>query len=323
VIPRHPAAFEGFPLRRSLLALPLVLASALALAGCAGDDTTPEAGETDAPSVGVCETPAGDAVSAVSVSGDVGTEPTVDFAAGLDVATTERAVIVEGDEVEPGQLVSAAYALYNGTSGDLLESYGWAQGEPLTPFRADIALLGEGFAKTLGCLGVGSRVVGVIPGAEGFGESGEQLGIAADDTLVFVVDVLSDNVWSTDLPQIGGTAEAPTVTLTGAPKTDLEIAVLEKGDGDVVGPTDSVSVNYLGTDAETGEVFDSSYDRGEPSTFSVTGVVEGFKQSLIGQTVGSTIVVTMPPEFGYGASEGHALQAATLVFYVQIVAIAG
>lgn len=310
---------QGSLLRRTHLVLPLVLATALVLAGCApGDSPDPEG--TDDALAGVCETPDGDVVSAVEVTGDFGSAPTVVFDAGLTLATTERAVLIEGDEVEPGHLVSAAYALYNGTTGDELETYGWGEGDPATPFRADYDLLFAGFAKTLGCLGPGSRAVGVIPSAEGFGAQGEQVGIGADDVLVFVVDVLSDNVWSSDLAEIGGTAEAPTVTLPAtAPKTDLEIAVLEEGDGDVVGLADSVSVHYLGTAWETGEVFDSSFDRGEPATFAVSGVVQGFQEALVGQTVGSKILVTMPPSFGYGASQGHALQNSTLVFYIEIV----
>ena len=308
-------------MRRSLIALPFVLASALVLAGCAGDGSaTPDPTPTDPAAIDVCATPSGDGVSAVDVSGDFGSLPTVTFDAGLDVSTTERSVVITGDEVEPGALVSAAYGLYNGTTGDQIETYGWADGDPATPFRADTELLFEGFAKTLGCLGPGSRAVGVIPGSEAFGEQGEQVGIGADDVLVFVVDVLTDNVWSADLPEIGGTAEAPTVTLPDtAPKTQLEIAVLEEGDGAVVGPADSVVVHYLGTAWETGEIFDSSFDRGAPAEFQVGGVVAGFREALVGQTVGSTILVTMPPALGYGGQEGHPLQTSTLVFYIQIV----
>ena len=308
-------------MRRTLIALPFVLASALVLAGCTGGGSaTPDPTDTDPAAIDVCATPGGDVVSAVDVAGDFGDTPTVTFDAGLQVSTTERSVVIEGDEVEPGQLVSAAYGLYNGTTGEEIETYGWGESDPATPFRADPETLFEGFAKTLGCLGPGSRAVGVIPGPEAFGEQGEQVGIGADDVLVFVVDVLTDNVWSSDLPVIGGSPEAPTVTLPDiAPKTQLEIAVLEEGAGDVVGPTDTVVVHYLGTAWESGEIFDSSFDRGEPAEFQVSGVVTGFREALIGQTVGSTIVVTMPPALGYGGSEGHALQTSTLVFYIQIV----
>lgn len=309
-------------MRRIPLALPFVLASTLVLVGCAGEpEATPTDGtETPVSDVAVCDAPAGDAVESVSVTGDLGAAPTVEFSAPLEVSESERVVLEQGEEVEPGTLVAAAYTLYNGTTGDQLESFGYAEGETLTYFRGDYDNIGVGFAKTLGCLGPGSRAVGVIPGSEGFGASGEQLGIGADDVLVFVVDIVSDAAWTTDLPEVGGTAEQPTVTLPGTPPpTDLRIAVLEEGDGAVVGPADSVTVNYLGTAWETGEIFDSSYDRGQPATFQVQGVVQGFAQALIGQKVGSRVIVTMPPSLGYGASEGHELQDSTLVFLVDIV----
>lgn len=306
---------------RRIPALSLVLASALVLAGCASEPaTTPTAGAgTPASDVAVCDAPAGAAAESITVTGEVGTAPTVEFAAPLEVSETERVVVEQGDEVEPGTLVAAAYTLYNGTTGDQLESFGYAEGETLTYFRGDYDNIGVGFAKTLGCLGPGSRVVGVIPGSEGFGAQGEQLGISADDVLVFVVDVLGDTAWTTDVPEVGGTAEAPTVTIPDAPApTDLRITVLTEGDGAVVGPADSVTVNYLGTDWDTREIFDESYSK-QPATFQVQGVVQGFSQALIGQKVGSRVLVTMPPALGYGASQGNALQNSTLVFLIDIV----
>ena len=104
-----------------------------------------------------------------------------------------------------------------------------------------------------------------------------------------------------------------------APPTDLRIVVLEEGDGAVVGPFDSVTVNYQGTAWETGEIFDSSFERGEPATFQVQGVVQGFMQALVNQKVGSRVLVTMPPALGYGGSPGHELETSTLVFLIDMV----
>jgi len=317
-------------LRRPLLVLPLVLASALVLAGCAGDDpteSTPE--ETPAASVDVCETSGGAAVDALTVSGDFGTTPTVDFAAPLDaIESTQVAVAIDGgSQVAPGANVQAAYLMINGTTGETIDTYGYGEGEEPIEFRADVDALRVGFAKALGCAGPGTRVVAVIPPDEGFGAEAVDSGVAEDDLVIFVADILADLSpveWVTDVPEVGGTDEAPTVTLPAvAPKTDLEIAVLTEGDGDVVGPADSVTVNYLGTAWESGEIFDQSYARGEPATFSVQGVVPGFRDALIGQKVGTRLLVTMPPSLGYGTTEGHELQNSTLVFLIDIVAIAG
>ena len=316
-------------MRRPLLALPLVLASALVLAGCAGDgEAEPAPEQTTAAELDVCATAGGDAVDSVAVSGDFGTLPVVDLPASLDgVDETELAVAIEGDDVAPGTAVQAAYLMLNGTTGEVIDTYGYGEGEAPVEFRADIDVLRVGFAKALGCAGPGTRIVAVIPPAEGFGAEAVDSGVAEDDVLVFVADVIADLTpaeWVTDVPEVGGTEDVPTVTLAdAAPKTDLEIAVLTAGEGEVVGPADSVTVHYLGTAWETGEVFDQSYTRGEPSTFSVQGVVAGFRDALIGQTVGTRLLVTMPPSLGYGAQEGHELQNSTLVFLVDIVAIAG
>ncbi len=308
-------------MRRTLPVLPLVLASALVLAGCAGAPETDPTGDASDPvaDTSVCDAPSGAAVEAVTVSADFGTRPTVEFTAPLDVDETERAIVVEGDEVEPGALVRLDYTLYNGTTGDEIEALGWEDGELPAAFRGDFDQLAAGFAKTIGCLGNGSRAVGVIPADEGFGEAGVQFGLGAEDALVFVIDVVPDLDWTTDLPEIGGTAEAPTVTLPAIdPIPDLRIAVVEEGDGAVVGPANAVVVNYLGTAWETGEIFDESYSKG-PATFSVQQVVAGFSQALVGQRVGSRVLVTMPPSLGYGNSPGHPLETSTLVFLVDIL----
>lgn len=316
-------------MRRPLLALPLVLASALLLAGCTGGPEQPAASPTTTPQTraDVCATPEGAAASSVEVTGDLGSAPTATFTAPLEVDATERAVVTAGAEVPAGTLVHAAYSLYDGTTGEPIESFGWGADESPVEFRADFGLVaGDGFAKTLGCLGAGSRVVGVITPDEGFGEAGTQYGIDPEDVLVFIAEVLDDAYWATDVPEVGGTAESTTVTLPAtAPPSDLRIVVLDKGDGDIVGPSSSVSVNYLGTSWETGEVFDNSFERGQPATFSVQGVVQGFSQALIGQTVGSRVLVSMPPALGYGeaGSSDNPLAGQTLVFLIDIVAIAG
>ena len=84
---------------------------------------------------------------------------------------------------------------------------------------------------------------------------------------------------------------------------------------------DTVFVQYTGVKWSDGSVFDSSWDRGQPSAFQTTGVVAGFQQALEGQTVGSQVLVVIPPEFGYGAQDGHDLQNETLVFVVDILGV--
>ena len=80
------------------------------------------------------------------------------------------------------------------------------------------------------------------------------------------------------------------------------------------------AVDYTGVKWSDGTVFDSSWEKGQPATFSTDGVVLGFKRALEGQTVGSQLLVSMPPMCAYGdASSGHALGGETLVFAIEII----
>jgi FKBP-type peptidyl-prolyl cis-trans isomerase len=83
------------------------------------------------------------------------------------------------------------------------------------------------------------------------------------------------------------------------PPTELVLKVLKEGDGDTVQAGDSVTVDYQGTNWDTGKIFDQSYGK-SPATFSTDQVVQGFGAALVGQKVGSQVVVSMPPKYGYG-----------------------
>ncbi|MEK8228164.1 FKBP-type peptidyl-prolyl cis-trans isomerase [Oerskovia sp. M15] len=81
----------------------------------------------------------------------------------------------------------------------------------------------------------------------------------------------------------------------------------------------TIIAHYAGYKLD-GEQFEASWDAGTPATFPLTGVIAGWTQGLAGQTVGSQVLLVIPPSLGYGASEGHELQNETLVFVVDILA---
>ena len=62
-------------------------------------------------------------------------------------------------------------------------------------------------------------------------------------------------------------------------ESGLQYKVLEPGEGDSPGPTDVATVHYRGTLID-GTQFDSSYDRGQPATFPVGGVIAGWTEAL-------------------------------------------
>lgn len=82
-----------------------------------------------------------------------------------------------------------------------------------------------------------------------------------------------------------------------------------------------VTINYVGVNGRTGEVFDSSYERGQPSTFALQQVVPGFRLGLDGQTVGSRVLIGMPSEDGYpdGNPDGSIKPGDSLLFVVDII----
>jgi FKBP-type peptidyl-prolyl cis-trans isomerase len=224
-----------------------------------------------------------------------------------------------------------AYTVVDGANGTTVDSYGYEDGQDVT-WAADAEQLLTGFAKSIGCATVGSRIVAVIPAAEAFGAEGyPDLGIGAGDSLVLVVDVQAvqpTRAWGEDQPPVDGFPTVtldddgtPTVEIPDAdPPTDLQVAVLKKGDGAVVQATDTISLQYLGVAWDTGEVFDQSWPT--PTSFPLQNLVPGFTQGVTGQTVGSQVLVVIPPALAYGeASDTNTSQLAgkTLVFVVDIL----
>src|SRR5262249_25541640 len=74
----------------------------------------------------------------------------------------------------------------------------------------------------------------------------------------------------------------------------LQYKILEKGTGKQPKKSDSVTVDYEGT-LLNGQVFDSSYKRGQPATFPVSGVISGWTEALQLMHEGDTWMLYIPP----------------------------
>ncbi|HHW82746.1 MAG TPA: FKBP-type peptidyl-prolyl cis-trans isomerase [Actinomycetales bacterium] len=103
----------------------------------------------------------------------------------------------------------------------------------------------------------------------------------------------------------------------------LQIHVLRPGRGTVVDAGREIEVNYLGQ-VWNGRVFDNSYDRGQPLTFpiGVGMVIKGWDRGLVGQQVGARVLLSIPPQYGYGARgvpQAGIRGEDTLVFVVDIL----
>jgi peptidylprolyl isomerase len=324
---------------RTALSLVVVLGLVGSLAACSS--ATPEASADCTPAK------SGKASESVEVSGKFGSAPKVTIDDPLSTKTTQRSVVIAGDGAvaEAGYDITAEFSVYNGSTGESIDATDYADAP--VAWTLDESLI-AGFTKTLQCSTAGSRVVGVIAPEDGIAaESLEGLGLGAEDSLVVVADLLTAEKpaeVAPTLPKADGEdqplpegfpdikvsiaddeAGTPTLTLPGgdAP-TELQLAVLKKGDGEEVGTGADVVVNYTGMNWATSEVFDSSWERGQPAPFNTAGVIPGFTQALEGQTVGSQVLVVIPPALAYGTTaEGSTNELAdqTLVFIIDIVGL--
>lgn len=324
---------------RTALSLVVVIGLVGSLAACsAATESSPDCTPTKS----------GAASDSVKVTGEFGTEPTVEIENPLTTTTTQRSVVIEGDGAvaQAGDDITMEFTIYNGATGDVIEDGGTGYADQPAAFTLDENLI-AGFTKTLECSTEGSRVVGVFSPADGIvAENLESFGMTEDDSLVMVADLLTAEKAPEVLPKSEGEPQelpegfpaidlsiaddetgTPTVTLPGgAAPAELQIATTITGEGEEVAEGASVTVNYQGINWRTGEVFDQSWGAA-PATFVTTQVVAGFGQALVGQTVGSQVVVVIPPDLGYGPQGGNEgagiLADDTLVFVIDILATKG
>lgn len=131
---------------------------------------------------------------------------------------------------------------------------------------------------------------------------------------------------SKDMPQVlAEFCTTPTVTFpTATPPAGLKIVELVEGDGPLVRSGDTVTVNYHGVVWGSDKPFDSSFTRHTPASFAigVGQVIQGWDRTVPGHNVGSRLLVSIPPECGYGSRgvpQAGIPGGATLVFVIDII----
>lgn len=305
-------------------------AAALTLTACGSD--TPESESTGGTS----------ALEQVTVEAapDDATTPKVTFEPGsLAADETESKVVTAGDGAELGgtELISFDYATFSGeTAEEVGSSYA---SNPVGLDLGDETVL-PGLRSGLTGHKIGSRVLLAIPPKDGFGEAGNpSLGIQAEDTIVFLIDIISA---VTPLEEATGTAVAPvagmpTVEVTaGEPATitipegfaapdKTVVQPLIQGEGAEVASGQTIRVAYTGVTPRNGETFDSSANSPTGYTefqIGVGRVIKGWDTGLVGQKVGSRVLLVIPAAEGYGeAGSPPSIEGGdTLVFVVDILA---
>lgn len=136
---------------------------------------------------------------------------------------------------------------------------------------------------------------------------------------------------TTQLSELNSQTTDPTSTNQGdnvdrflptGPVTALATEDLVVGTGKEVASTDNVTVHYTGWLATDGTVFDSSVERGEPATFPLSGVIQGWQEGIPGMQVGGKRRLVIPADLAYGSSgTGGIPPNSALVFEVELLSI--
>lgn len=319
-----------------------VASSLLTLTACGGGDDTSSASAS--PSVASSATPSGSAspsatpskiaafdnLDAVKVTGAYGKEPkvTVKSPWAIDKTRTDVLEPSDGAVVKDGQTVEVNYYGVNGRTGEKFDD-SFSRGQSVA-FPLDQVV--PGFKKGLVGQKQGSRVVIAMPGADGYDASGgsAQAGIEVGDTLIFVVDLVSVQLEGPEgtavtpkdgLPTVSGGDGTPKITVpkTDAP-TDLVIQPLIKGKGAKVAASDTITFNYTWVNWSDGKVLEESYTT-QPASFALAGLLPGMQKGLVDQTVGSRVLLVIPPADGYpsGNATPKIDKDETLVMVVDIL----
>jgi peptidylprolyl isomerase/FKBP-type peptidyl-prolyl cis-trans isomerase FklB len=84
-------------------------------------------------------------------------------------------------------------------------------------------------------------------------------------------------------------------------------------------PSDEVKVNYEGKLVD-GTVFDSSYERGQPASFPLQGLVPAWKEALVMMRPGDEWTLYVPPELGYGAEDKGPIPGnSVMIFRIELI----
>lgn len=257
--------------------------------------------------------------SPVVVRGEAAAKPSLRYDLPLVVAETVVEVIWEGTgpRVVDGQPILVNYYAEQGVDGSVInETYST---EP-KPYLLTPEALGLEIHEALSGKRVGSRVLYVAP--PGPGES---------SATVAVFDLLPTRATGEAVePREGlpvvtlGSRGEPSVELPDAPPpTELVVQPLIRGSGAQVLAGEVITVQYVRVTWE-GEDIESSWDAGSlPVSFpiGVGSLIAGWDEGLVEQTVGSQVLLVIPPYLGYGGDDE--LGAQTLVFVVDILAASG
>ncbi|MFJ6700400.1 FKBP-type peptidyl-prolyl cis-trans isomerase [Streptomyces sp. NPDC091272] len=330
------------PTKTARLAAAALVVPALFLTAACGGDSKDDGSKTASPE------------ATAKVSGKFGDQPTIEIAKGAKAPAKVQVKTLSagtGAEVKKTDYVRLDVAGKTTKGTDLGSTWAKQKGAdpkaPRTQVVQDLAQPSQLPPKVLeGLVGkkVGSRVEVDGAAKELVGQLNPQMGIAPEDGLVWVLDIVAAKTYdkksgakgeqaasAEGMPEVkaqGPKAATITVPKGEKPPKELKEQVLIKGSGDEVKAGQGLVAQYTGVKWEDGKKFDSSWDHGGATTFpiGVGGVIPGWDKGLVGKHIGDRVLLVIPPELAYGGNKDqeaqqppHELAKNNLVFVVDIV----
>ena len=326
---------------RKTAAIVLAAAFVVGLAGCSDlprtvDSCTPAA--------------SGSASESITATGKLGQNPDAKVPTPTKTSKVQVSTIQQGTGAVLGtdDVAKVQYTIYAGATGEALGSSGQSGFTKASEYQATVGAKADPIGKTLECARVGSRTATVLTAQQFFGSAATATsnGLSAKDVLVVVTDIESGyrgratgalQPLQSGFPSIVTAPDGtPGVTfdLKLPPKT-LEYEVIRGGSGATVKKGDSLLLQVEGiqwtTDPAPTDTFVSTWTAHKPVTTVAASVTQNSKstldpgsaKALIGQKVGSQILVVVPPKYGYPsgkAPQGYPT-GGTLVFIYDILGI--
>lgn len=250
----------------------------------------------------------------IEVSGTLGRAPVVVIPTPLQLAelSVEEIIVGEGRALASGAPALLSVTAYDGLTGEILADRGAAELHTIILERESV---GDDLYPVLEGRREGTRLVLSQP-VELAG--GEQM-------IVLVIDVLPTRASGEPveelpegLPRVSLAEDGePTIELPDAdPSGSAEYAVLLHGVGEQVRPGQVVTLQYVVVVWPGGEIYDSTWAEGQlPRNVPLDDTFVGLRDVLIGQQVGSQVLVVVPPDLGTGDE--------TLVVVADILATSG
>lgn len=308
--------------RRTLLTTALAATAAIGLAACT-DEGTDGNGASDAGGASDGGGTGGDPLAAVTVSDDLGAEPTVEFSAPLEITAADAKIVVEGDgdAIAEGDTLIWRHMYVDATTGETLQS--WWEGAPAGGVQVTAEVIGQAAFDVFTAMTVGSRFVMAGWQQSSNGQAYSLLQVADVDRVVSPLRAEGEpGSPSGDYPAVTlGDDGAP--SLEAAPEGEAPTSTVREdlivGDGDATREGDYLTMHYTGWKWSDGSQFDSSWERGAPFSF-VQGegrVIQGWDENLLDVPVGSQVMLVIPPAEAY-RDQGE-LAGETLVFVIDVL----